>query len=80
MSDKRASKKASDEPKDETPRQEGALLGGKVINAPATPNDGGYEKRVAVPAKTPVDKTAGTNASSAAFAFEQRVSQEQGTH
>lgn len=53
---------------------------GKVVNAPTTPNAGGFENRVSAPAKAPVDKTAGANTGSAANVFEQRVAQEQGTH
>lgn len=52
---------------------------GKIINAPVTPNNGGYETRTGT-SKVLGDKTAGANASMAANAFEQRVSQEQGTH
>jgi hypothetical protein len=51
---------------------------GKILNAPTTPNTGGYETKVK-PAPV-ADKTAGSNASMAANAYEQRVSQETGTH
>lgn len=49
-----------------------------VINAPTHQNTGGYENMVTTTANK--DKTAGSNALSAAFAFEQRVTQETGTH
>lgn len=52
---------------------------GKIINAPVTPNAGGYETRTAE-SKHLGDKTAGANASMPANAFEQRSAQEQGTH
>lgn len=52
---------------------------GKIVNAPTTPNAGGYENRVGY-SKVLGDKTAGTNVTMAAFAFESRVTQEQGTH
>lgn len=49
-----------------------------VINAPTHQNNGGFETKVTTqPAQDP---TAGSNALSAAFAFEQRVTQETGTH
>ncbi len=49
-----------------------------VKNAPSVPNNGGFEARVT---GTPHgDKTAGSNASSAAHTFEGRVVQETGTH
>lgn len=50
----------------------------KVVNAPTAPNDGGYEKRQG-PDRT-ADKTSGSNATSAAHAFEGRATQEQGNH
>lgn len=50
-----------------------------IRNAPTTPNSGGFENRTAV-SKPLGDKTAGTNTSMPAYAFEQRVVQEQGTH
>jgi hypothetical protein len=52
---------------------------GKVVNAPTTPNNGGYENRTSL-SKVLHEKTEGTNASGAAHDFEARVSQEQGTH
>lgn len=51
-----------------------------VVNAPTHQNNGGFETKVTAPANAPSDKTAGANASMAANAFEQRVSQEQGSH
>jgi hypothetical protein len=52
---------------------------GKVVNAPTTPNNGGYENRTSL-SKVLHSRTEGTNAGSAANVFETRVSQEQGTH
>jgi hypothetical protein len=51
-----------------------------VKNAPSVSNDGGSEKKVAAPANTPADATAGSNSGSKANLFEQRVVQEAGTH
>lgn len=55
-------------------------LGSKVVNAPTAQNNGGFETKVVAPAHAPADKTAGTNTSMAAYAYELRVTQEQGTH
>lgn len=55
------------------------LRSGKVVNAPVVTNSGGYENRVTY-SKVLADKTAGTNTSMAAYAFEARCAQEQGTH
>jgi hypothetical protein len=47
----------------------------KVVNAPTTPNTGGYELRVGV-SKPVLDRTAGQNSGG----YELRVTQEAGTH
>lgn len=63
------------------PEYKGMRLGKSVVvNAPTHQNNGGFETKVTAPANAPSDKTAGANASMAANAFEQRVSQEQGSH
>jgi hypothetical protein len=51
-----------------------------VKNAPTHHNDGGFEKKTAVPAHAPADATAGANSGSAAYLYEQRCVQENGTH
>lgn len=63
-----------------TPARKVSVPWSVVVNAPTHQNNGGFETKVSAPANTPVDKTAGANASMAAHAFEQRVVQEQGTH
>jgi hypothetical protein len=51
-----------------------------VKNAPAAPNNGGYETKVTPPARVS-DPTSSANAVvKGAQAFEQRVTQEAGTH
>ena len=50
-------------------------LGSKIANAPAAPNDGGFEKRTA-PARLEAVKMAGHNDGG----YEKRVIQEAGTH
>lgn len=64
---------------DAVPEPEYIVAGGKVVNAPTAPNNGGFENRVSPPARV-ADKTAGANSSMPAHAFEQRAVQEQGTH
>lgn len=62
------------------PEHKGFIAAGKVVNAPTSQNNGGFETRVTAPAHAPADKTAGANATMAANLFEQRVTQEQGSH
>lgn len=56
-------------------KSEAARLGSKILNSPATVNDGGYEKRTSQGAREHTGME-GKNAGG----FETRVVQEQGTH